>query len=538
VKQLVKEAFDRSQKEIHLAQVFIEVAPGADTAEASRKIQLAHKALKEGKDFSAVTQEFSNDEATRQTSGDLGYITVFTLPHELETVAYTLRENTFSAPVKTKMGYHIFKNIGERKPSGSLRIAQLLVAYPPNANAAEENFAAKKVDSLYQLLKQGVMFEELVVTTSNDLSSSNNKGELPEFTTGTYSNAFEEVAFSLKNAGDISKPFKTSHGFHILKLLEAKPVATDFNDGPTLVAITEKINKDGRLDRAKKQLIPKRLALIKYKPAVFKAKDLYEFTDTALVKSNTVALKGITENTLLFSFARQNIKAVDWVKFVRAARNTPGQYPDNTYLPLYREFIDQSADEFYRNNLELYNPDFAYQVKEFRDANLLFGIMERNVWGKANNDTTGLQQYYNQHKAKYVWPASADAIMITCSNKKLAEEMQQKLKDSVSNWRQITDKENDITADSSRFELGQLPVIDRTNFTDGLITAPVKSENDQTYTFNYVIKVYNERGQRSFDDARGMVISDYQQVLEERWIKELKKKYPVRVNEAVFTSIK
>jgi peptidyl-prolyl cis-trans isomerase SurA len=44
VKQLVKEAFDRSQKEIHLAQVFIEVAPGADTAEASRKIQLAHKA--------------------------------------------------------------------------------------------------------------------------------------------------------------------------------------------------------------------------------------------------------------------------------------------------------------------------------------------------------------------------------------------------------------------------------------------------------------------------------------------------------------
>jgi peptidyl-prolyl cis-trans isomerase SurA len=87
----------------------------------------------------------------------------------------------------------------------------------------------------------------------------------------------------LKNAGDISKPFKTSHGYHILKLLEAKPVATDFNDGPTLVALTEKINKDGRLDRAKKQLIPKRLALIKYKPAVFKAKDLYEFTDTALV---------------------------------------------------------------------------------------------------------------------------------------------------------------------------------------------------------------------------------------------------------------
>jgi peptidyl-prolyl cis-trans isomerase SurA len=50
--------------------------------------------------------------------------------------------------------------------------------------------------------------------------------------------------------------------------------------------------------------------------------------------------------------------------------------------------------------------------------------------------------------------------------------------------------------------------------------------------------VYNEPGQRSFEEARGMVISDYQQVLEDKWIAELKKKYLVKVNEAVFQSIK
>jgi peptidyl-prolyl cis-trans isomerase SurA len=52
------------------------------------------------------------------------------------------------------MGYHIFKNIGERKPSGSLRIAQLLVAYPPNANAAEKTWQPKRADSYINCLSK------------------------------------------------------------------------------------------------------------------------------------------------------------------------------------------------------------------------------------------------------------------------------------------------------------------------------------------------------------------------------------------------
>lgn len=52
------------------------------------------------------------------------------------------------------------------------------------------------------------------------------------------------------------------------------------------------------------------------------------------------------------------------------------------------------------------------------------------------------------------------------------------------------------------------------------------------------MRLYREAGQRSFEDARGMVISDYQQVLEEKWIASLRNKYPVRVSEPVFESVK
>lgn len=538
VKALAKEAFLRSQKEIHLAQVFIEVPGNADTAEAYKNIHTAYKQLQQGKSFATVSQEFSTDESPKQAKGDLGYITVFSLPYDLETIIYNVKINSFSAPIKTKAGYYIFKNTGERKSSGSRRVAQILIAMPPEASVTDKNAALKKADSIYNLLLKNANFEDIAAKVSNDLSS-NNKGELPEFTVGTYSADFENAAFSLKNPGDISKPFQTSYGFHILKLLEAKPVDTDSNKTGALGNFEEKVIRDHRLDKSRKQVIEKKLALIKYKPAKYNEKNLFTFTDSAILKANAAAIKGINENTVLFSFAKQNIKAGDWINFVKSVRNSPDLDSRDNYPALFEKCIQSAADDYYRKNLGDYNSGFSKQVNEFKEANLLFGIMEKNVWNRANTDTAGLVQYYNLHKSKYVWQPSADAIIVTCNNFNLAKEIQLKLKDSISNWRKITGNYgSDVIGDSSRFELSQLAVADRTDFTPNLLTTPVKNTNEETYTFNFIVKVYHGPALRTFEDARGMVISDYQQVLEDKWIEELKNKYPVKVNEAVFKSIK
>jgi peptidyl-prolyl cis-trans isomerase SurA len=103
-----------------------------------------------------------------------------------------------------------------------------------------------------------------------------------------------------------------------------------------------------------------------------------------------------------------------------------------------------------------------------------------------------------------------------------------------SNWRAYIDSSDGmLQGDSGRFELGQIPVLERTNFKDGLITASVKNDTDNSITFAYIVKVYPQREPRNFDDARGFVINDYQTELEEKWIENLKKKYPVKVNEDV-----
>lgn len=539
VKSLVKQAFERSRKEINLQQVFVEIPPNGDTVEAYKKIQSAYKQLKDGKDFGAVAQEFASDEATKQSKGALGFITVFTLPYEIENVAYSLKATSFSAPVKTKIGYHIFKNNGERNSLGTRRVAQILVAVPPNPTIEEKNIAARKADSIYNLLQKGGDFGALATAVSNDLSSSNNKGELPEFSVGAYDADFENVAFSLKNRGELSKPFQTAYGFHILKLLDSKTADADINDPTTLTTMQEKVIKDKRLAFSKKGLIQKKLALIKYKPGGIMPGDFYLFTDSSIRKSKVLAIKGINENTPIFSFPKQNVTAGDWIKFVQTSRNSDYLANKEKYKELYKDFIAYSADEYYRNNLEVYNSDFVKQVKEFKEANLLFAIMEKNVWGQANIDSVGLLQYYNDHKATYTWPPSADAIIITCNNERLAKETQQKLKDNVKNWREvIANNAADITADSGRYELTQLPEVEKNKISTGIMTDLTKNKNDNSYSFSYIVKVYKEPGQRTFEEARGLVISDYQQVLEDKWIKALKKKYPVIINQKTYDSIK
>jgi peptidyl-prolyl cis-trans isomerase SurA len=537
IKALIKEAFERSQKEIQLSQVFVEAPAGTDTTVAFQQIQKAYKALQEGKDFETVSQQFSSDSETKLSKGRIGFIGAFTLPYDLESIAYSLKPNAFSAPIKTKLGYHIFKNTGERKSQGSRRVAQILIPFAADASAIDKAAAARITDSVYTKLQQGTTFETLgagIATTTG----KQNPTELPEFTAGTYSPDFENVAFSLTRPNEYSKPFQTAVGFHILKLIAANPAPNNIDDAATFSSLQLQVMKDNRLEWSKKKLIDRKLTIIKYKPGLLTEKKLLLFTDSVIHKANIPAAKNINEKTVIFSFEKQHLTVGDWIKFARIAPQLPNYLAGQSLASLYTEYIREVADEYYRNHLEQYNRDYAKQVKEFKDANLLFAIMQKKVWNTTNTDTAGLVAYYNQHKSKYLWEASADAVVITCSSKQLADEMQQKVTAQPEQWKLITENAGaDVSADSGRFELGQLPVIDRTNFTAGLITAPVKNETESTYTFNYVIRVYNQPSQRSFEDAQSMVITDYQQVIESKWIAELRKKYPVKINEPVFRSI-
>ena len=94
-----------------------------------------------------------------------------------------------------------------------------------------------------------------------------------------------------------------------------------------------------------------------------------------------------------------------------------------------------------------------------------------------------------------------------------------------------------VVADSSRYEWAQLPGLDKTTPKAGMLTPQVVNPTDNTASFAYIVKVYTGSSPRTFNEAKGLVMNDYQAWLEEQWIKGLRKKYPVIIDEKVLESI-
>ena len=129
-------------------------------------------------------------------------------------------------------------------------------------------------------------------------------------------------------------------------------------------------------------------------------------------------------------------------------------------------------------------------------------------------------------------------MLFTSSNERNGQDLKQKLQPNIKNWRSIAETyEGTVIADSGRFEVEQLALPADYKFQSGTFTPFIKNQSDTSVSFVYVLNHYPDRSARNFEEARGYVINDYQAYLEEQWINELKKKYPIKVNEAVFKTM-
>jgi peptidyl-prolyl cis-trans isomerase SurA len=242
--------------------------------------------------------------------------------------------------------------------------------------------------------------------------------------------------------------------------------------------------------------------------------------------------------TVLFNFDHQSYRLKEWIYFAKGSHvQRPGGVEADREL--FGKFVERCAQDYYRNHLEDYNKDFAFQLNEFREGNLLFEIMQRKVWDKASTDSAGLSRYYEAHKDKYWWESSADALLFTCNNSRTAEDLRMRIQaHPIAAWRQMTDSGGAaIQADSGRYELAQIPNPTKAAIVAGAFTPFTTNATDNSVSFAYILNVYRDRAPRNFRDARGFVINDYQGWLEDQWIAELKKKYAIKVEESVVKTL-
>jgi peptidyl-prolyl cis-trans isomerase SurA len=214
INELIDEAFVRGQKDIRMAHIFVRAGKDDSASQiqtAQNKINKAYEALKQGS-FEQVALKYSEDPAVKSNRGAIGWVTVFVLPYAFENIIYSTPVGQYSKPFRSASGFHIFKNIEERKAIGRLKAAQILLAVPPDGVKKQQDDAKAKTDSILTALQKGADFKSLALQFSSDNLSYQNGGELPEFGVGRYDAEFETAAFALQKDGEISKPVLTEFG--------------------------------------------------------------------------------------------------------------------------------------------------------------------------------------------------------------------------------------------------------------------------------------------------------------------------------------
>jgi peptidyl-prolyl cis-trans isomerase SurA len=540
--QLIDEAFTRSQKDVHVIHFFAPTdtkATSADSIKAIKAMQEVYTDLMAGKkEYEKLAADISA-KYVKVKSADIGFITAFSVPYEYENIIYSLKNGEANKPYRSKKGLHIFKVMEERKAVGKWRVAQILLAMPPGDATANYKLLQQKADSIYLRLQAGGDFEELAKQYSDDKLTYLSGGAMPEFTTGKFEQPFETAVFKLTKDGEITKPFASPYGMHIVKRLAVAPVKEDKNDVAYLYEIKQKVTQDARISMAKDLFTKSVIKVVGYKKnTAVKDAELFRYADSVVANPAANGAKVFpVSNKNIYTSAKGTLKGKDWLSFIREYKTNPEIYKGESNAALLEKFVSVKSLDFYKAHLEEYSTEFKYQMEEFKEGNLLFEIMERKVWSSAVSDSAGLVKYYNQNKSKYLWAASADVIIVSCNNQKTAGESLTALK-SGKDWKKIAEESSgNVQTDSGRYELAQLSLAEGTAPTPGMLTPINVSTTDGTAGFIKIIQLHPANQQRSFEEARGLVINDYQNVLEEKWIAELKKKYPVKVDEGVFGAL-
>jgi len=541
INRLTAEAYQRSLKDIHVGHIFISfttAAGGRDTASASKKLNDALARLKKGEDFLKVAEQLSDEPAVKTNGGDIGYITVFTLPYTLESIIYTTAPGTYSKPFTSKIGYHIFKNIGERKAVGKIKAQQILLAFHPGADEATRKRAGALADSLYRRILAGNDFGKLATAFSNDYISAATGGNIPDISVGQYEPAFEKMLWSLNKDGAVSKPFLTSHGYHIVKRITVKPVVTNPNDKANMDDLKQRIMNDDRWKTAKDFIYDRVKKKAGFQKLTYNDPVLWALSDSLLDFKPAGIGRAMDLQSPLLKIGDTTITVAQWISYsqlnrYKADRSGLKQYPD-----LMDEFTKSAMYEYYRSHLEDFSEEFRVQMNEFRDGNLFFEIMQQEIWNRTQNDSTQLWALYKKNHAKYNWKPSADAVIFFCTDVSTAKSLYEQLKKNPAAWKKATEALSEkVVADSSRYEWEQVPGLGKTNPKAGMLTQQTTNSNDNSVSFAYILKVYTESTPRTFNEAKGLVMNDYQTGLEEKWMQELRKKYPVVIDQKVMGDI-
>ena len=194
------------------------------------------------------------------------------------------------------------------------------------------------------------------------------------------------------------------------------------------------------------------------------------------------------------------------------------------------------------DSLAAVDPEMKYLIQEYHDGLLLYEISNREVWERAEKDETGLRAWFDAHKKDYAWQEPHyKGIAYHVKTKADVKAVKRSIKNvPFEQWAEVlrttfnADSVIRIRVEKGIFKAGDNGTIDRLVFK-------LKQTTFDAENADYPIEaVYGKKQKKypdDYTDVRGQVVADYQQMLELEWVKSLRQRYPVQINQEILKTV-
>jgi len=208
--------------EYDLQHILVSVPAAATPEQAEQRVARAqdvYERARGGEDFAQLAISYS-DAGTALEGGALGWRKGSQLPSFASDAIPRLQAGGVTEPIRTPSGLHIFKLVESRGSTGSTLVSQVHARHILlETNAVEDDDAVRqKLTQFRERIQQGESFETIASVNSADAGSAAKGGDLGWVGPGTFVPAFEQQ-LDMLGENEISQPFRTQFGWHIVQLL-------------------------------------------------------------------------------------------------------------------------------------------------------------------------------------------------------------------------------------------------------------------------------------------------------------------------------
>lgn len=390
--------------------------------------------------------------------------------------------------------------------TGQLQVMQIFISLPQTILPARVRATEACMDSVYAALKHSTdaTFSAFVKKHSEDKQPFwVSRLQTPE--------EFESVVFSLQQ-GEISRPFYSPQGLHIVKVIGRKED----------VSLEEAVEERRRRLASRQDMDKSTEALVR------KLKSEYAYTPDAAGVEELLS-KGETARPL-FTLNGRTYSGIEFKRFAVG-------YPRGVKLQL-DAFVAKTILETEHASLDQKHPDLRLRLQKYRDDLLLSQITARELGPKALADEAALSTYFKFHRSDYDWERPRyRGIVLHCADKKSIGRAKKRIKKlPQEQWATaIREALNTPSQENVQIEQG-LFVQGDNKYVDKLVFKKGSFEPLESYPFTAVLGE-KQKGPDSYKEVRAALTADYRNFLESLWVKRLRAVGKVEINQEVLKTV-